>query len=302
MELIGVDKKPDILSILVQFKDANAATRSFDVSLENKKKIWTDLFTVISSKSDCEVKFEGLNCARILSRDRNGLNEAITEEIIDQLLTHGDIGQQSSYGERVSLESLKVLSNLLQQSPVVQSLCTKNGFLSKLLSKISQYSDLSEAYESKMFDMRLLFLFTALCPEQRDIAWHNHHGVDSLVRVLATALVSGLQQTTVDVVCEALKVVFNLTVNSSQEDTAELVSVASVVKNIVRVRVVGDQDVRMKLVSNVINVVTNFDGRQEPLNALLKTTDLTNPAEEDKHHQDVVVNVLDSFLEYLEDK
>ena len=34
-----------------------------------------------------------------------------------------------------------------------------------------------------MFDFRVLFLFTALCPEQRDLARHNHGAVPILLQV-----------------------------------------------------------------------------------------------------------------------
>ena len=34
-----------------------------------------------------------------------------------------------------------------------------------------------EIHVRQVFDLRLLFLFTALCPDQRDIAKHNHDGV-----------------------------------------------------------------------------------------------------------------------------
>merc|ERR1719297_347969 len=72
------------------------------------------------------------------------------------------------------------------------------------------------------------------------------------------------------VVCEVLKVLFNLTVNSSQEDTQEL--------------------------------VTNMEGWEDPLKALLQPTDLAHPAVRDKHHRDIVVNVLDCFLDLLSHK
>ena len=306
MELIGVDEKSEneVMTILKQFKDTNVASKSFDLSLDNRKKVWRDLFAAVNKNQNSDLQFDGLNCARILSRERAGLNEAITEDIVESLMRFGNIETTGDdTDDRVTTEALKVLSNLLHQSPVVQSYCTNNGFLSKLLNKIRSYSrDLSEdgGYEAKIFDFRLLFLFTALCPEQRDIARHNHDAVETLIKVLDTAAESSeLDSGSADVVCEDLKVLFNLTVNSGQEDTGELMKVAASVKNIVRM-VVSDEDVRMKVISNVINAVTNFDGKEEPLIALLKPTDIQNPRDEDKVHQDVVVNVLDCFLDYLE--
>ena len=42
----------------------------------------------------------------------------------------------------MALDAAKVLSNLLHQSPVVQTYCTTNGFLSKLLSRIKNHASL----------------------------------------------------------------------------------------------------------------------------------------------------------------
>ena len=112
-------------------------------------------------------------------------------------LGHCQTFQQLELLSQVALDAAKVLSNLLHQSPVVQTYCTTNGFLSKLLSRIKNHSTLgivehqikvafkslstvTEIFESQVFDLRLLFLFTALCPDQRDIAKHNHDGVLAL--------------------------------------------------------------------------------------------------------------------------
>ena len=82
-----------------------------------------------------------------------------------------------------------------------------------------------------MFDLRLLFLFTALCPDQRDIAKHNHDGVlllQQAVQVVSHPSLSGVflfqavleGKATMDepcldneecaVICEMLKVIFDL--------------------------------------------------------------------------------------------
>ena len=55
------------------------------------------------------------------------------------------------------------------------------------------------------------------------------------------------------------QVLFNLTVNSSQEDTQELVTIAAVLKDLVRVQT-PDPETRLKIVSNSINVVANMEG------------------------------------------
>lgn len=94
---------------------------------------------------------------------------------------------------------------------------------------------------------------------------------------------------------------FSLTVNSEQEDTQELVSVARVLRDVGRVRG-PDIDTRRNLVSNIVNVCANLEGKEEPLTALLQPTSLRNPEEPDKLFENVAVNVLDSFLDFLTNK
>ena len=306
MELLGIVNKSDdeAMSVMCKFKDSNQTTRNFNVKLEEKKQIWSDLFSVIREKKS-SIQLEGLNCARILSRDKPGLNEAVTENIVSDLMNLGNIDIDHGYNDnyKVCVESLKVLSNLLQQSSVVQSYCTKNGFLSKLIQKISSYASTdNDDHESKMFDFRLLFLFTALLPEQREIAKHNHDGVEKLLKVVRDACQAPeIDDNTNLVMCEALKVIFNLTVNNKEEDTAEMIKIATMIRNLVRMKI-QDFDIRMKVISNAINVVTNMENKPDPVSALLKSTDVPNTAEEDKHSHGVVVNVLDKFMDFLSHK
>ena len=44
---------------------------------------------------------------------------------------------------QVSLEAAKVLSNLIHQSSVVQSFCSTNGFLARILAKIQLHPGLA---------------------------------------------------------------------------------------------------------------------------------------------------------------
>ena len=54
---------------------------------------------------------------------------------------------------------------------------------------------------------------------------------------------------------------FSLTVNSEQEDTQELVSVALVLRDVGRVRG-PDTDTRRTLVNNIVNVCANLEGKE----------------------------------------
>ena len=304
MELIGVETKSEQegLDLLKHFKEANLDSKSFPCQLEDRKKIWRSLFKIIQT-GEPAAQFEALNCARILSRDATDTNQAVSEEMVDTLLRLGHIETGlTSQEDRVNVESLKVLSNLMHGCVRVQTYCSNQGFLSKLLDKISSYSNSSSSEEAKIFDCRLLFLFTALRPEQRELARHNLQAVNILLDVIKSVL-SKPEVTAGDgvVVCEVLKVLFNISVQSTQEDTAELVTIASSLRDLLRTRT-GEAETRQKIVSNVVNVVTNMEGRPEALQELLEPSQLGQTAEPDVESQGVVVNVLDSFLQLLQHK
>ena len=110
MDLLGVSEKTEseALEVLSTFKNANALTKSFDMKLEDIKSVWSDLFKLIRAQEG-KVRLEGLNCARILSRDRAGINEAIDESIVSDLMQNGNIGSEEVNKDvEVTEESLKV--------------------------------------------------------------------------------------------------------------------------------------------------------------------------------------------------
>ena len=58
-------------------------------------------------------------------------------------------------------------------------------------------------------DFRLLFLFTALCPEQRAVARHNHAAVEIQLKVIRDIIRDGEESVNKEsalVICEVLKV------------------------------------------------------------------------------------------------
>jgi len=314
MELLSLDKKPDkdAEKLLKQFNENHALATKFDLQLEERKNVWKNLFTLLVKTDNPVLQLEALTCARILSRDKNGLNESISEDIVDNLLKYGRIGdgREASNAEnhgKVVLESLKVLSNLLHQSCVVQSYCTKNGFLSKILAKIKLHPKAGNN-QSKIFDFRLLFLFTALCPEQREIAKYNHQGLSTLREALEEILGAkydmeepSLDEEDCSIICEILKVVFNLTVDSKTEETRDLTLLSGTLNRILRVKI-NNFDQKLKVVNNCINVITNMEAKVEAFKALVEPSDILLPAEPDMTFEGIVVNTIQSFLDFLTHK
>jgi len=153
-----------------------------------------------------------------------------------------------------------------------------------------------------------LFLFTALCPEQREIAKYNHEGLSTLREALEEILGAkydmeepSLDEEDCSIICEILKVVFNLTVDSKTEETRDLTLLSGTLNRILRVKI-NNFDQKLKVVNNCINVITNMEAKVEAFKALVEPSDILLPAEPDIIFEGIVVNIIQSFLDFLTHK
>ena len=74
---------------------------------------------------------------------------------------------------------------------------------------------------------------------------------------------------------ELLRLLFNLTCRLQPEDTEELVQLGATLNSLLRLRWEGEEAGRIVL-SNTINLLTNFEGLKEATSLLLPEGDLAN--------------------------
>jgi hypothetical protein len=122
-----------------------------------------------------------LSCCRLLSRDKTHLSECVTDEQVGQLMQLSGLTSPDGRLEdpAARLEAKKVLSNLVHQSTVLQTYAIQRGIVPAALRLVSEHRCNNapggdDDPESRRFDFRLLFLVTALCPDQRTIARNQH--------------------------------------------------------------------------------------------------------------------------------
>lgn len=81
-----------------------------------------------------------LQSIRILSRDKTYLNETINDEQFDCLLDIAAIGlNELKNPAEIQTEALKILCNLVFQSPKCQELCLKNSAVDGILKRLRTY-------------------------------------------------------------------------------------------------------------------------------------------------------------------
>lgn len=176
-----------------------------------------------------------LQTIRILSRDRSCLVPFTSRQSLHALASYADISaSEGSSSEApdmdVVLEALKCLCNLVFSSPVAQALAAEAHLVVKLTERVGLYGKKSFPHEVQFFDLRLLFLLTALRTDVRQQLFQELHGVHLLTDALELTLrvtpeegplvVLPPQET--ERIMEILKVLFNITFDSIKKEVEEV--------------------------------------------------------------------------------
>ena len=176
-----------------------------------------------------------LQSIRILSRDRSCLDSFTSRRSLQALACYAGISaSQGSVPEPLNvdvvLESLKCLCNLVLSSPGAQVLAAEAGLVVRLAERVGLHSRSSFPHDVQFFDLRLLFLLTALRTDVRQQLFQELQGVRLLTRALELTLgmTEGerhpelLPPQETERAMEILKVLFNITFDSIQREVDEV--------------------------------------------------------------------------------
>lgn len=125
------------------------------------------------------------------------MNEAISAETFELLLRLAGL-QSNEYNSNelnknpnfeMQLESLKVLCNIVFNSTAAQKLCSENCAVDGIINRLRISSgDPDIPYDLRYFDMKLLFLITALNMETRSHLKNELHGLTYLTETIDSVL------------------------------------------------------------------------------------------------------------------
>ncbi|GFT08911.1 synembryn-A [Trichonephila clavipes] len=212
-----------------------------------------------------------------------------------------------------------------------------NGCIEGILLRLRTYKDPKIPHELKFFDMRMLFVLTALCAEIRPKVRCQLHGVTYLMEVLDLILKDNLSQGNtsacrrifskgsrrgrsnqescnapclrdeeVDFAREVLKVLFNLTVTTDkygldEEEEAHYMRLVSILHDIILCDTKTPEK-KEDLLSQTINLLTNMpmSSYEELMTPVVKKDD-KNPNVFDGMDMEAI-NTLLAFLEKRLDK
>ncbi|XP_046500468.1 synembryn-A isoform X4 [Equus quagga] len=154
----------------------------------------------------------------------------------------------------VVLESLKCLCNLVLSSPVAQVLAAEARLVVRLAERVGLYRESSFPHDVQFFDLRLLFLLTALRTDVRQQLFQELQGVRLLTDALELTLGMSSEESPPELLppqeteraMEILKVLFNITFDSikrevDEEDAALYRHLATLLRHCVMVTAAGDR-------------------------------------------------------------
>lgn len=231
-----------------------------------REKLWKRLFYYLTDYTHLDYHQHCLGALRILSRDKTNLNKLITDEAIKIILQNAILTKiceedQVSY-TNVTIESLKLLCNLLFNSVRVQQSKVLISSLPYLIDRVKNYT-INVPYNVKLFDIRILFLLTALNISTRDIVKTYLCGDICLIKIIEEFVTQNHDNKTtvikneeVMIVCEVLKVLFNLYIHSDDtavEDQEKYKNLVLILYKLLVFKYPVQQD---DLESNVINLLT----------------------------------------------
>lgn len=275
--------------ILHQFNRENSQTFTFDQKEENlRSKLCQGLLTVLGKPIKPCCQRTCLETLRILSRDKRVLGPVATREgmlVLAELarLCGGKEGcdrhsshaeeAQSEEQERVVVEALKCLCNVVYNSPAAQQVGADVQLARGLCARLNVAR--SGHHEVGLFSLRLLFLLSALRPDVRGGLRRELHAVSLLTEVLEHTLdvhwVGPFEAAPPDPVAlpipaedneramEALKALFNLTLSDHGDEDGEhqLRVVAAILRHLLMLKTETEEKTE-EAHSHAINLLSNL--------------------------------------------
>lgn len=166
---------------------------SLQDNLNSKKLMIEGLFRVLRDNDRAELHVLSLSCLRIMTRDSKNLDVLFTADRIETMLHLANlVGEEEAYmtnaskdfDSRTVIEAQKCICNLIYNNQVIQRLCCHNSTIDGIMLRMKMYKEPSLPLEVKYFDMRMLFLLTALCPDVRPKVRDEYHGLIYLMETV----------------------------------------------------------------------------------------------------------------------
>lgn len=127
----------------------------------------------------------------IYSRDKADLENVICEKWIAVLIEKAGFYNKDSNPMELSganmdvtIEALKCLCNIAYNSEVARALCAHTCLAQNLVGRLGFYNEIPCKEDIMLYDMKLLFILTALRKDIKALVKDELHGADYLISAL----------------------------------------------------------------------------------------------------------------------
>ncbi|XP_078198036.1 chaperone Ric-8A isoform X8 [Callithrix jacchus] len=308
---VETGKEDVIMEALRSYNQEHSQSFTFDDTQQaDRKRLAELLVSVLEQGLPPSHRVTWLQSVRILSRDRNCWDPFTSRQSMQALATHAGISvSEGSVPESadmdVVLESLKCLCNLVLSSPVAQTLAAEARLVVKLTERVGLYRVRTFPHDVQFFDLRLLFLLTALRTDVRQQLFQELKGVSLLTDTLELTLgvtpegnpPKLLPSQETERAMEILKVLFNITLDSikgevDEEDAALYQHLGVLLRHCVMITTAGDRTEEFH--GHAVNLLGNL-----PLKCLDVLLTL-EPHEDSVEFMGVNMDVIRALLIFLE--
>ncbi|KAK9730971.1 Guanine nucleotide exchange factor synembryn [Popillia japonica] len=221
-----------------------------------------------------------LQIIRILSREKKDLNEVMTPEFFNIILRHSGLKDDKDMLDvenyDIALEALMCLCNITFNATIPRQICCRNGTVESILKRLNILKNVFP--DIHFFDMKILFIITALCENIRAPLKDEMHGLRYLIEYLESMLTKFKQSNhNADVrqepnklpiiytntTFEILKTLFNLTLRSKnqaimeEEEECHYLRLVTVLHDLLLVET-EEKDKKLELTGHIIHLLLNM--------------------------------------------
>ncbi|KAL1494578.1 hypothetical protein ABEB36_010154 [Hypothenemus hampei] len=204
---------------------------------DKRQVLWNSLLKLTKNTNDNDLLALIFTVFRVIARDQASINTLVTPEWLNVIMSHTGLNDKTFDYTDDKLckieEGLKVIWNVLFNSIELIESSIENGFLTKTLDRIRLYDQVHVPDVIKFFDTKFIFYMSArsiAVRKQVESSCGISLFITELSVILKEASESASQSPTLpailndqkaDIACEALKALFNLTLNVSLKDENE---------------------------------------------------------------------------------
>lgn len=269
MEKIISDTQKEFVNDVALFQQNYGQKTSFEElnKKQLREQLWESLFNRLADDSQASLHYDCLSTLRILSRDKTNLGKMISKKWIEIILDTACLNSpdkcEANINSNTTIESAKLLCNLLFNCPKVQDIILETPCLSCLISRLKNCS-VETSSETILFYVKIIFLITALKVPPRQMIKTELNGDIHLYKILESICsqyndeVTPVKTQDATLVCEILKALFNLYINADDTEDGRAEkhkNLVSVLYKLLKLKCPVKEDDLQSNIANLLAVV-----------------------------------------------